>query len=80
MNYPEPYQFRPNAPITQAEYATLIYQGLIATGKAAPVESEYIVQVDPTPDRSNWLEFFRRIPNNLITMVINRFKELIGSN
>ncbi|NEQ54232.1 MAG: hypothetical protein F6K11_29575, partial [Leptolyngbya sp. SIO3F4] len=52
VNYPEQSQLRPNAPITQAEFASLIYQGLVATGKTNPIESDYIVQVNPLPNKN----------------------------
>jgi hypothetical protein len=43
VNYPQIDQLQPAERITRAEFAALIYQGLVATGRAEAIESPYIV-------------------------------------
>jgi len=47
VNYPKPNQLEPMRNITRAEVAALIYQALVATGKAEAIASPYIVNPDP---------------------------------
>ncbi|MEM9771056.1 MAG: S-layer homology domain-containing protein [Cyanobacteria bacterium P01_D01_bin.73] len=42
--YPSTGQMRPNQPMTRGEMAAALYQALVATGQAPPVESDYIVE------------------------------------
>lgn len=44
VNYPALDQLKPNQATTRAEVAALIYQALVASGKAESVSSEYIVK------------------------------------
>jgi hypothetical protein len=44
VNYPDPTVLTPEQTITRADAAVLIYQALVKTGKADPINSEYIVQ------------------------------------
>lgn len=44
VNHPNRDQLRPTQPITRAEAAALVYQALVASGKAESVPSEYIVK------------------------------------
>ncbi|MDX2215985.1 MAG: S-layer homology domain-containing protein [Oculatellaceae cyanobacterium bins.114] len=44
VNYPERDQLQPNRPITRAEVAAIVYQALVATEQAEPIESEYVVR------------------------------------
>lgn len=44
VNYPNLNQLEPNRPITRAEVAAIVYQALVATDQAEPLESEYVVQ------------------------------------
>lgn len=43
-NYPDVNQLEPSQPATRADIAAMVYQGLVQTGQADPVESEYVVQ------------------------------------
>ncbi|MBW4515181.1 MAG: S-layer homology domain-containing protein [Timaviella obliquedivisa GSE-PSE-MK23-08B] len=43
VNYPALDQLKPDQPTTRAEVAALIYQALVASGKAESISSEYIV-------------------------------------
>ncbi|NEO28177.1 MAG: S-layer homology domain-containing protein [Kamptonema sp. SIO4C4] len=47
VNYPETNQLEPLRDITRAEIAALLYQSLVATDKARPLPSPYLV--DPSP-------------------------------
>ncbi|NJR40325.1 MAG: S-layer homology domain-containing protein [Leptolyngbyaceae cyanobacterium CSU_1_4] len=44
VNYPALDQLKPNQPTTRAEVAALIYQALVASGKAESLSSDYIVK------------------------------------
>jgi S-layer homology domain len=44
VNHPNLDQLRPDQPITRAEVAALVYQALVASGKAESIPSEYIVK------------------------------------
>ncbi len=44
VNHPNLDQLRPDQPITRAEAAALVYQALVASGKAESIPSEYIVK------------------------------------
>lgn len=44
VNYPNLRQLRPLEPLTRAEAAALVYQGLVVEGKAAAIASEAIVR------------------------------------
>jgi S-layer homology domain len=44
VNYPALDQLNPNQPTTRAEMAALIYQALVASGKAESIPSEHIVK------------------------------------
>jgi len=44
VNYPSRDQLKPDQPTTRAEVAALIYQALVASGKAESIQSEYIVK------------------------------------
>lgn len=44
VNYPDVNTLKPNQPATRAEVAAMIYQALVATGQAEPIESPYVVQ------------------------------------
>jgi hypothetical protein len=46
VNYPQPEQLEPMRSITRAEVAALIYQALVATGRADAIASPYIVNPD----------------------------------
>ena len=46
VNYPKPEQLEPMRSITRAEVAALIYQALVATGRADAIASPYIVNPD----------------------------------
>lgn len=43
VNYPNITNLNPNQPATRAEVAALIYQALVRSGKAQPINSPYIV-------------------------------------
>ncbi|ASC71734.1 Cell surface glycoprotein 2 [Halomicronema hongdechloris C2206] len=43
VNYPHPQELRPMAPITSAEVAALVYQGLVNQGQATVMTSPYVV-------------------------------------
>lgn len=63
MNYPNTNQLRPLEAITRAEVATLLYQGLVALGKASPLGSQPPVQAEITqgsfPDiQTHWAQDF----------------------
>lgn len=47
VNYPQTNQLEPMRNITRAEVAALIYQSLVATGKAEAIASPYIVNPEP---------------------------------
>jgi parallel beta-helix repeat protein len=47
VNYPQTNQLEPMRNITRAEVAALIYQALVATGKAEAIASPYIVNPEP---------------------------------
>ena len=44
VNYPALDQLKPDQPTTRAEVAALIYQALVASGKAESIPSDYIVK------------------------------------
>ncbi|HEY9622541.1 MAG TPA: S-layer homology domain-containing protein [Crinalium sp.] len=44
VNYPDINVLHPNRSATRAEVAAMIYQALVATGRAEPIQSNYIVQ------------------------------------
>jgi hypothetical protein len=44
VNYPDVNTLKPNQPATRAEVAAMIYQALVETGDAEPVDSPYIVK------------------------------------
>ncbi|MBD2460788.1 S-layer homology domain-containing protein [Oscillatoria sp. FACHB-1407] len=44
VNYPERTQLEPNRPVTRAEVAAIVYQALVATEQAEPIESPYVVK------------------------------------
>jgi len=44
VNYPALDRLNPNQPTTRAEVAALIYQALVASGKAESISSDYIVK------------------------------------
>jgi S-layer homology domain len=44
VNYPNLNQLEPTRPITRAEVAAIVYQALVATDQAEPIQSQYIVQ------------------------------------
>ena len=48
VNYPKTNQLEPMRSITRAEVAALIYQALVATGRADAIASPYIVSPDPS--------------------------------
>ncbi|MGF1522891.1 MAG: S-layer homology domain-containing protein [Leptolyngbyaceae cyanobacterium] len=48
VNYPDPLVLRPLEAMTRGEVSALIYQGRVAVGKSAAIESPYIVQPDTT--------------------------------
>ena len=65
INYPEPLVLRPLEPITRGEVSALIYQGRVATGASAAVESPYIVRPDTSQPlfsdlSGHWAEDFVR--------------------
>jgi parallel beta-helix repeat protein len=74
VNYPKPNQLEPMRSITRAEVAALIYQALVATGKAEAIASPYIVNPDlSTPSftdiQGHWAaDFIRPLASlNLVT-------------
>jgi hypothetical protein len=48
LNFPDPNQLRPLAPLTRAEVATLVYQGLVYQNKAPVIESGFIPRPSDT--------------------------------
>ncbi|MGF1571102.1 MAG: S-layer homology domain-containing protein [Nodosilinea sp.] len=63
VNYPDPAQLRPQEPMTRAEVAALIYQGLVALGQAPKLKSDVVVQAHTVqgsfPDiRTHWARDF----------------------
>lgn len=44
VNYPDVNILKPNQPATRAEVAAMVYQSLVATGDAEPIESPYVVK------------------------------------
>ncbi|MBD2154628.1 MULTISPECIES: S-layer homology domain-containing protein [unclassified Leptolyngbya] len=65
VNHPDPSRFEPLIDITRAEIAVMIYQALVATGKARAIGSPYIVMpsaaaVSFSDVRSHWGEDFVR--------------------
>jgi hypothetical protein len=44
VNYPEPKALNPTQPLTRADAAALIYQGLVKAGKVPPIASNYVVK------------------------------------
>ncbi|RZM76559.1 S-layer homology domain-containing protein [Leptolyngbya iicbica] len=48
VNYPDPLVLRPVEAMTRAELSALIYQGQVALGLAARIESPFIVRPDTT--------------------------------
>ena len=74
VNYPKANQLEPMRNITRAEITALIYQALVATGRAETLASPYIVSPDLSlPSfsdiKQHWAaEFVRRLANlNLVT-------------
>jgi parallel beta-helix repeat protein len=74
VNYPKPDRLEPLSNITRAEVTALIYQALVATGRADAIASPYIVNADPfTPSFTDigqhWAaDFIRRLGNlNLVS-------------
>lgn len=74
VNYPKPNQLEPMRNITRAEVAALIYQALVATGRAEVIASPYIVSPNLslpsfTDIQNHWAaEFIRRLSNlNLVS-------------
>ncbi|MGB3191021.1 MAG: S-layer homology domain-containing protein [Limnoraphis sp.] len=53
VNYPETKTLNPNQPATRAEVSAMIYQALVASDKAEPISSDYIVK----PDKGGILPF-----------------------
>lgn len=47
VNYPDPRRLDPNRPANRAETAAMLYQGLVATGRAAAISSPYILLPSP---------------------------------
>ena len=65
VNYPKPNQLEPMRGITRAEVVALIYQALVATGRAEAIASPYIVNPDPynpsfTDIQEHWAANFIR--------------------
>jgi len=63
VNHPRPDQLRPLDPITRGDVTTLIYQGLVAQGKASPLQGHATVQAEipqgSFPDiQRHWAEVF----------------------
>ncbi|MBO9999807.1 MAG: family 10 glycosylhydrolase [Cyanobacteria bacterium SID2] len=48
-NYPDIHLLTPNKPATRAEVAVLVYQALVATGRAGEIDSSYLVK-SPLPE------------------------------
>ncbi|MBE9063723.1 S-layer homology domain-containing protein, partial [cf. Phormidesmis sp. LEGE 11477] len=46
VNYPDTYSLRPLVPITRAETAAIVYQSLVALGKAPEIASPFIPETD----------------------------------
>jgi hypothetical protein len=74
VNFPKTNQLEPMRSITRAEVAALIYQALVATGRADVIASPYIVTPDLsspsfTDIENHWAtDFIRRLANlNLVT-------------
>ena len=74
VNFPQTNELEPMRSITRAEVAALIYQALVATGRADVIASPYIVSPDPsspsfTDIQNHWAaDFIRRLANlSLIT-------------
>jgi parallel beta-helix repeat protein len=74
VNYPKPNQLEPMRDITRAEVAALIYQALVATGRAEALASPYMVNADPfitsfADIQQHWAgDFIRRLGSlNLIS-------------
>ncbi len=44
VNHPETNTLNPNQPATRAEVSAMIYQALVKSGQAEPIESDYLVQ------------------------------------
>ncbi|MEM1425282.1 MAG: S-layer homology domain-containing protein, partial [Cyanobacteria bacterium P01_H01_bin.130] len=42
--HPDTSRLRPNQPMTRGEMSAALYQALVATGKAPPIESDFIVE------------------------------------
>lgn len=47
VNYPNPGLLDPNRPATRAEVTAIVHQALVQAGKADPIQSEYIVRLNP---------------------------------
>lgn len=63
VNYPDPSQLRPQEPITRAEMAALIYQGLVAGGQAprlamAAVPLTSVIQGSFSDIQGHWAQDF----------------------
>jgi parallel beta-helix repeat protein len=74
VNYPKSNQLDPMRNITRAEITALIYQALVATGRAEAIASPYIVNADPylpsfTDVQQHWAtDFIRRLSSmNLVS-------------
>ncbi|MGQ4649345.1 S-layer homology domain-containing protein [Lyngbya aestuarii] len=69
VNYPQINQLKPILPISRAEIAALIYQALVATGRADAITSPYIVALDQyiasfRDLQGHWAaDFIRRLGN-----------------
>ncbi len=74
VNYPQSNQLEPMRDITRAEIAALIYQALVATGRAEAIASPYIVNPEPymasfSDIQQHWAtDFIRRLGSlNLVS-------------
>ena len=74
VNYPQSNQLEPMRDITRAEIAALIYQALVATGRAEAIASSYIVNPEPymasfSDIQQHWAtDFIRRLSSlNLVS-------------